>query len=55
MSKHNILATVDAYIVRTMEAMSKAHSDAEYVGLCYILGQLEDFSDWLVGIHRDIY
>lgn len=52
MSNANILDTVDAYIARIMEAARHATNDADYVGLMYVLINLEDFSDWLMGIHR---
>lgn len=52
MSKHDILATIDAYIVRISSATCYAHSNAEYIGLLSIKAHLEDFSDWLAGINR---
>lgn len=52
MSNANILDTVDTYIARIMEAMRYATNDVDYIGLMYVLINLEDFSDWLMGIHR---
>lgn len=52
MSNANILATVDAYIARIMEATRYVTNDADYFGLMCVLINLEDFSDWLMGIHR---
>lgn len=52
MSNADILATVDTYITRIMDAMRHATSNADYIGMVYILTNLEDFSDWLEGIHR---
>jgi hypothetical protein len=52
MSKYDILDTVDAYIIRISNAMRYAHSDADFIGLLSVKAQLEDFSDWLMGINR---
>ena len=52
MNKYDILATIDAYIVRISNATRYAHSNADYIGLLSIKAHLEDLSDWFAGINR---